>query len=126
MGIAFQLQDDYLDSFGDEKTFGKRIGGDIVQNKKTYLYIKALNQATETDRKKLFDWYSIPVSTDNEAQKIQEVKEIFLASGAVDALEAEIEKYRTFALDAILKINAATAKIEELTAFLEYILQRQH
>lgn len=126
MGIAFQLQDDYLDSFGDEKTFGKRIGGDIVQNKKTYLYIKALNQATETDRKKLFDWYAIPVLTENEAQKIQEVKEIFLASGAVDALEAEIEKYRTFALDAIFKINAATAKIEELTAFLEYILQRQH
>lgn len=126
MGIAFQLQDDYLDSFGDEKTFGKRIGGDIVQNKKTYLYIKALARAAESDRKQLYDWYSNIIETDKEEQKIGEVKSIFLSSGAVDALEREIEKYRNKALEAISKVNADSAKKEELISFLHFIMQRQN
>lgn len=126
MGIAFQLQDDYLDSFGDEKTFGKRIGGDIVQNKKTYLYIKALALAAESDRKQLYDWYSNIIETDREEQKIGEVKSIFLSSGAVDALEREIEKYRNKALDAISKVNADSSKKEELISFLHFIMQRQN
>jgi geranylgeranyl diphosphate synthase type II len=126
MGIAFQLQDDYLDSFGDEKTFGKRIGGDIVQNKKTYLYIKALALAVESDRKQLYDWYSNIIETEKEEQKIGEVKSIFLSSGAVDALEREIEKYRNKALDAISKVNADSSKKEELISFLYFIMQRQN
>jgi geranylgeranyl diphosphate synthase type II len=126
MGIAFQLQDDYLDSFGDEKTFGKRIGGDIVQNKKTYLYIKALALAVESDRKQLYDWYSNIIETEKEEQKIGEVKSIFLSSGAVDALEREIEKYRNKALDAISKVNADSSKKEELISFLHFIMQRQN
>jgi len=126
MGIAFQLQDDYLDSFGDEKTFGKRIGGDIVQNKKTYLYIRALALAPEPDRKKLFDWYSNEVEISREEQKIQEVKSIFLSSGAVDALEREIEKYKNKALNAISMVNADASKKEELISFLHFIMQRQN
>jgi geranylgeranyl diphosphate synthase type II len=126
MGIAFQLQDDYLDSFGDEKTFGKRIGGDIVQNKKTYLYIKALALAVESDRKQLYDWYSNIIETEKEEQKIGEVKSIFLSSGAVDALEREIEKYRNKALDAISRVNADSSKKEELISFLHFIMQRQN
>jgi len=126
MGIAFQLQDDYLDSFGDAKTFGKRIGGDIIQNKKTYLYIKALALAPESDRKKLFDWYSKQVEADAENIKIEEVKSIFLSSGAVDALEREIENYKNKALSAMSKISADEFKKQELVDFLHFIMQRQN
>jgi geranylgeranyl diphosphate synthase type II len=126
MGIAFQLQDDYLDSFGDENTFGKRIGGDIVQNKKTYLYIKALAMAPETDRKIIFDWYSKDVQTSDEDRKIEEVKSIFMSSGAVDALEREIENYKNKALSAMSGINAAAVKKQELIDFLHFIMKRQN
>ncbi len=47
LGIAFQLQDDYLDTFGNPETFGKQVGGDIIENKKTYLYLKALELANQ-------------------------------------------------------------------------------
>lgn len=126
MGIAFQLQDDYLDSFGDEKTFGKRIGGDIVQNKKTYLYIKAMALAPDADRKKIYDWYSQNVSEADEHKKIEEVKSIFLSSGAVDALEREIENYKNKALMAMSNIDADADKKQELMDFLRFIMQRQN
>jgi geranylgeranyl diphosphate synthase type II len=126
MGIAFQLQDDYLDSFGDEKTFGKRIGGDIVQNKKTYLYIKALTLANEFDRKKIYNWYTQHVDEADENKKIEEVKSIFLSSGAVDALEREIENYKNKALTAMSNIDADKLKKQELIDFLHFIMQRQN
>jgi geranylgeranyl diphosphate synthase type II len=53
LGLAFQLQDDYLDAFGDPETFGKQIGGDIIENKKTYLYLKALELSDEETSKKI-------------------------------------------------------------------------
>ena len=53
LGVAFQLQDDYLDAFGDPETFGKQIGGDIIENKKTFLYLKALELSDEQTSKKL-------------------------------------------------------------------------
>ncbi len=58
LGIAFQLQDDFLDTFGDAKTFGKQIGGDILENKKTFLYLKALEVCNETDKQKLLNFYN--------------------------------------------------------------------
>ncbi|MFM7894761.1 MAG: polyprenyl synthetase family protein, partial [Flavobacterium sp.] len=62
LGIAFQLQDDYLDAFGDPETFGKQVGGDIIENKKTYLYLKAMEFANEEDKKQLLDLFSIQPS----------------------------------------------------------------
>ena len=56
LGLAFQLQDDLLDTFGDQKTFGKRIGGDIIANKKTYLLIKALETSSDKTQKELLEW----------------------------------------------------------------------
>ena len=53
LGIAFQLQDDYLDAFGDPETFGKQVGGDIIENKKTYLYLKALELVLNEDKLQL-------------------------------------------------------------------------
>ncbi len=75
IGIAFQLQDDMLDTYGDPDVFGKKIGGDIVQNKKTFLVLKTMELATESDDKVLREWMQ---KTDRgEEQKIKSVRELF-------------------------------------------------
>jgi geranylgeranyl diphosphate synthase, type II len=75
IGIAFQLQDDILDTYGDSATFGKKVGGDIAQNKKTYLYLKSLELLSETDAQQLFDCYN--TSDIAEKEKIEKVKTLF-------------------------------------------------
>ena len=66
LGIAFQLQDDYLDAFGDPKTFGKQVGGDIIENKKTYLYLKALEFSNDEDALQLQHLFGISPSENND------------------------------------------------------------
>ena len=73
LGIAFQLQDDYLDAFGDPKTFGKQVGGDIIENKKTYLYINALKLSNAEERLQLQHLFSI--TPDQPEDKIEIVKQ---------------------------------------------------
>ena len=77
LGIAFQLQDDLLDTFGEFEKVGKKIGGDIVQNKKTYLYLKALELADDKQRKLLLELYS-DLKPIDEREKINIVTELFM------------------------------------------------
>ena len=91
LGIAFQLQDDFLDAFGDPKTFGKQIGGDIIENKKTYLYLKSLELGDAKTTKELIDLFSIQPG--NSGQKINRVKEIYEISGASEHTRMAIKKY---------------------------------
>ena len=72
VGIAFQLQDDILDTYGDPTKFGKTVGGDIIQNKKTYLMLSAFEQASESDRQMLFQLYSSP--TTDPVAKVEHVR----------------------------------------------------
>ena len=74
MGIAFQLKDDLLDAFGDPGNFGKQVGGDIITNKKTYLYLKALELADEKQKAKLIHYFS---DNSKRNQKVESVKKIF-------------------------------------------------
>ncbi len=90
LGIAFQLQDDYLDTFGDEKTFGKLIGGDILENKKTFLYLKLLEIISEEDKKIVLHWFSI---TDKSDKKIKEVTQLYVKYKIPKLVASEIEKY---------------------------------
>ncbi|MGO3706236.1 MAG: polyprenyl synthetase family protein [Mesonia hippocampi] len=103
LGIAFQLQDDFLDVFGDPKVFGKQVGGDIIENKKTFLYLNALKQAEKDEAAQLKHLYSL-TSSDSE-QKIDSVKQIFIKSGAAERTEEEIKSY----------IDKALAKLDEIT-----------
>src|SRR5690606_3097418 len=89
LGVAFQLQDDYLDLFGDPKDFGKQVGGDVLANKKTYLYLKALELSEENQRARLLELYAIKPM--DGAAKIAEVRTIFEQSGSVRAIEQAIE-----------------------------------
>ena len=91
LGIAFQLQDDYLDAFGDPRNFGKQVGGDIIENKKTFLYIRAMELATEEEKSELKNLFSIKPHDPRE--KIETVKQIFINSGAAEVTRIEIEKY---------------------------------
>ncbi|MBF03410.1 MAG: polyprenyl synthetase [Flavobacterium sp.] len=122
LGIAFQLQDDYLDAFGDPKTFGKQVGGDIIENKKTYLYLKALDFSKEDDKEQLLHLFSIQ-PTDN-ANKIASVKEIFVSSGAANATQDAIKDYTLKAFDTLEKMEISKEKKMILRAFGEKLMNR--
>ena len=91
LGIAFQLQDDYLDTFGNPETFGKQIGGDIIENKKTYLYLKALEVSNSEDRMKLISLFNQKLEDNSE--KIKEATKIFEANNIPKLIKDKIEFY---------------------------------
>ncbi|WP_281542004.1 polyprenyl synthetase family protein [Maribacter aestuarii] len=122
LGIAFQLQDDYLDVFGDPKTFGKQVGGDIIENKKTYLYIKAMQSGTEENRKQLQDLYSIqPKETDS---KVSAVRNIFHETGAATATQEAIENYTQKAFFILDELDLSNEKKGILRTFGENLMRR--
>jgi len=91
IGLGFQLKDDLLDSFGDEEIFGKKTGGDIISNKKTFLYLKALEVAEDKTRAELIKLYNINDTSSEE--KTKRVKEIFSLLQVDQAANNEIDKY---------------------------------
>ena len=91
LGLSFQLQDDLLDTFGDQKTFGKKIGGDIVSNKKTFLLITALNNASAKEKQELLAW--INKTSFQREEKIDAIKSIFNKLGVKDLAQNKMEFY---------------------------------
>ena len=123
LGLAFQLQDDYLDAFGNPETFGKQVGGDIIENKKTYLYLKALEFASNDQAKKLVDLFSI--HPQDSSDKIEAVKEIFVASGAAQETKNAIQDFTFKAFDTLQKISIDNDKKEMLRTFGENLMGRK-
>jgi geranylgeranyl diphosphate synthase type II len=117
MGLAFQLQDDYLDTFGDEATFGKRIGGDILENKKTFLLINALKKAPNSIKpfleKKIED-----------SKKIKMVTEIYRDLEIDKLTQNKIFDYYKKAQTSLSEINIDEDKKLELTNFLNQLKSR--
>jgi geranylgeranyl diphosphate synthase type II len=122
LGLAFQLQDDYLDAFGNPATFGKQIGGDIIENKKTYLYLKAIEFASAEEKAKLLQLFS--VSLEENATKIEEVKTIFNATGATRATQQAIQDYTLMAFATLDKMNISSEKKSMLRSFGENLMNR--
>src|SRR5210317_1387542 len=122
LGIAFQLQDDYLDAFGNPETFGKQIGGDIIENKKTFLYIKALQLANKSDQKVLLDLYSLEPK--DVEDKIKIIKEIFISSGASEATQQEIQNYTQIAFNVLENLAVSQEKKNILKQFGEQLMKR--
>ncbi len=122
LGLAFQLQDDYLDAFGNPETFGKQVGGDIIENKKTYLYLKAMEFASANENEQLLNLFSIQ-SSDNK-DKINSVKGIFNQTGASEATQKAIENYTFKALETLAKMNIGNYKKAILKAFAENLMSR--
>ena len=118
IGLAFQIQDDILDVWGNPETFGKAVGGDISCNKKTFVYLEAKgrlgDEARGDEAMRLEEWYS-QVLEDN-TEKIAAVKEIFEQLGVRERCEKVVEEYTQVALDILEKLpqNAATEQLRKL------------
>ncbi len=121
LGLAFQLQDDYLDTYGDPSTFGKQVGGDIIENKKTFLVLKSQELGTEEDSRRLKLLLSEKYTDED---KVEKVKEIFNNSGAPAAILAEIEAYTEKALEMLHAMNLPSEKKEVLEQFSRDLMKR--
>lgn len=122
LGLAFQLQDDFLDTFGDEKVFGKRTGNDIITNKKTFLYLKALESADDTLNKRLRRWYS--TEKFDEAEKIKDVTDIFNQLKIKTETQKQIDYYYNKSQENLKAIDIAKEKKKELFTLSEKLLLR--
>src|SRR5690554_4035407 len=121
LGIAFQLQDDYLDAFGDPETFGKQVGGDIIENKKTYLYLKAL-EGTLQEKAQLLHLYSV-IPEDNK-EKIALVKSVFNTTQADKKTRQAIKLYTDRAFEILDAMNIEQDKKQALRVFGEELMNR--
>lgn len=123
LGIAFQLQDDYLDAFGDPQTFGKQVGGDIIENKKTFLFLKSLEFSNDDDQLQLRHLFGINPS--DATDKIETVKQIFQSSGSADATRKEIENYTKLAFSVLDELSIPEDKKEILKQFGHDLMNRR-
>lgn len=123
IGLAFQLKDDLLDVYGDPKTFGKMIGGDILCNKKTYLLIKALKNSGEQQRKMLLQWLS--ASEFDPEEKIRFVKNVYDELNLKVITGNLIEKYYLASLDCLTSIQVPEDRKKDLMEFSENLMYRE-
>ena len=121
LGIAFQLQDDFLDTFGDAATFGKQIGGDILENKKTFLYLKALEVCVKNDKEKLLGFYSAKI---NSETKIKEVTDLFNRNKIAEITAKEIGAYTQKAFIILETLSIQESKKEQLKNFGLSLMKR--
>lgn len=121
MGLAFQLMDDYLDVFGNPEKFGKQIGGDIITNKKTFLYLTALNNANESQKNRLITLYN---QNDKTNEEVNEVIDLFKTL-SVDTFT--FEKMNTYYKEAInlFEILPETSATDKLKKLLSYYMHRE-
>lgn len=123
IGLAFQLQDDLLDVYADEKVFGKAVGGDIAENKKTFMLIKTLELANEQQRKHLEYW--LKLKHFDKQQKYLAVKEIYDQLNISDICNKKIESLFSEAINALNNVNAPEEKKEHLR-LLSYKLMKRN
>ena len=123
LGLAFQLQDDYLDAFGNPETFGKQVGGDIIENKKTYLYLKAIEFSSDEDKKQLMHLFSI--QPEDSSDKIESVKTIFNTSGASAATQKAIQEYTLKAFETLRNVSIDNERKDILRSFGENLMGRK-
>jgi geranylgeranyl diphosphate synthase type II len=122
LGLAFQLQDDYLDTFGDPKTFGKQVGGDIIENKKTYLYLKSLEIASEEDCNKLHYFFNRKLK--DNSTKIEEVTRLFELNDIPHLIKDEIQYYTEKAFDTLSLMNISKESKVGLKNFGLWLMNR--
>lgn len=124
MGLAFQLQDDLLDVYGDPKVFQKKLGGDIVENKKTFMLINALLLANEEQKAELTKWIS--AENFDAEEKINAVTHIYNVLGIDKLAQKRIEELFEISLQSLDKVKVADEKKTELRAFANKLLGRKY
>ena len=127
-GIAFQLQDDLLDVYGEEEKFGKQKGGDIIANKKTFLLLKASDIASSNPylNEELGQWMSVKTSTEKDSlEKVKAVTKIYDFVNIKKITEEEINSYHQKAVAALEKISVPVEKKQQLINFTSGLLKRE-
>ena len=121
LGLSFQIKDDYLDTFGEAEKVGKRIGGDIIQNKKTYLYVTAWNNANAAQKAQ----FTALLTEHDEEKKIREVKQLFEATGARQQALNKADELYNVALQSLQKISVGEASQKPLAEMARRIGDRE-
>ena len=124
LGIAFQITDDYLDTFGNEKVFGKKIGGDIVNNKKTWLLVECLRRASAAQKQELEQLMRM----DGEAlraEKVEAVRSLYVALGVKEAAEQEILIWHKKAMEALAGAGIEPQRLVQIKQFAEELIHRE-
>ena len=124
MGLAFQLQDDILDVYGDPEKFGKQVGGDILSNKKTYLLIKAKELADARQTTELNHW--IDLKQFNSAKKVEAVTGIYNSLNVRQYAEEAMQTYADKAFEALDAINLPEEHKQYLRDFADGLLVREN
>lgn len=123
LGMAFQVADDFLDAFGDEKVFGKPIGGDILNRKKSWLTVRAMEKTS--DKQAFIGAFNTdPDSDDAKKAKIAAIKDIYVQYGVDKDAKAEIQRFTDCAMEAVSGIRLGTVKTETLRRFAEKLVSR--
>ena len=122
LGIAFQLEDDYLDAFGQSKNFGKKIGGDILEKKKTLLYILS-KENLEGDEEELF-LNTFNFSDIDGEEKIKKIKSFYISSGSKKALEDYIKKYYDISINLIYDLELEENKKNVFKEYCSSLINR--
>lgn len=117
IGIAFQLKDDLLDVFGDTNAFGKQLGGDIIANKKTCLYLKALSLSDGSEKMELVNLYSS--ETINSTEKVEKVKQIYASLEIETHINELINEYYENAMKSLNAISKDTSELEKFAELLK-------
>jgi geranylgeranyl diphosphate synthase, type II len=123
MGIAFQLQDDILDAFGDPEKVGKKPGGDVVQRKKTFLYLKAMEIAPPDQKERLKTWFAPHTEMDDE--NVGRILALWRELGVREEAEAAKQIYQRNALRALDEVNAPEIRKKVLYRLAEVLLGRE-
>ena len=123
IGLAFQLQDDLLDVYGDPKTFGKNIGGDILCNKKTFLLINALSVASEEQRQVMEDWMAR--KTYDSQEKIAAFTNLYNELSIRDLTERRIEDYYRMANEDLARLSIAPETLSVLKGTCDRLMKRK-
>lgn len=127
IGIAFQITDDYLDTFGNQQIFGKKIGGDITNNKKTWLLIDALHNASGAQRQTLEKLLAqnFVFGTDEAKEKIAAVTKIYQELGVKERAQEAILSYHKNAMETLSNIGLSKSQTEQLNIIAEQLIHRE-